>query len=109
MTAARPLPNSCVKKLLFFEVPSATGWNTPTPANAFIPQYYVDISQKVSNNENALERKLKALEVYESEMRPYPHNRSLEAVRHLASWRGSLAGLPSAEVFQVGRIVDRGD
>jgi LmbE family N-acetylglucosaminyl deacetylase len=107
MTAARPLPNSCIKKLLFFEVPSATGWNTPTASNVFIPQYYVDLSQKVSDNRNALECKLKALQVYESEMRPYPHNRSLEAVRHLASWRGSSVGLPRAEAFQVGRIVTK--
>lgn len=107
MTAARPLPNSCIKKLLFFEVPSATGWNTPTASNVFIPQYYVDLSQKVSDNRNALECKLKALQVYESEMRPYPHNRSLEAVRHLASWRGSSVGLSRAEAFQVGRIVTK--
>jgi len=105
MTAARPLPNSCVKQILFFEVPSATGWNTPTASNAFIPQYYVDLSQKVSDNENALERKLKALTVYGSEMRPYPHNRSLESVRYLAQWRGSLVGLLCAEAFQVGRII----
>ncbi|WAS04156.1 PIG-L family deacetylase [Gloeomargaritales cyanobacterium VI4D9] len=105
MTATRPLPNSCIKKLLFFEVPSATGWNTPTATNAFIPQYYVDLSQKVSDNVDALERKLRALTVYESEMRPYPHNRSLEAVRYLAQWRGSLVGLPCAEAFQVGRIL----
>jgi len=105
MTAIRPVPNNPVKKLLFFEVPSATGWNTPTAQNVFIPQYYVDLSQKVNDDEDALERKLKALTVYGSEMRPYPHNRSLESVRYLAQWRGSLVGLLCAEAFQVGRII----
>ncbi|XFA72926.1 PIG-L family deacetylase [Thermosynechococcaceae cyanobacterium Okahandja] len=105
MTAARPLPNSSVKKLLFFEVPSATGWNTPTPQNAFIPQYYIDLSKKINGSETALDYKLEALKIYESEMRPYPHNRSMKSVEYLAYWRGSSVGLLSAEAFQVGRIL----
>jgi LmbE family N-acetylglucosaminyl deacetylase len=107
MTAARPLPNSSVRKLLFFEVPSATGWNTPTSQNAFIPQYYIDLSQKVNGSETALDYKLKALKIYESEMRPYPHHRSIETVQYLAYWRGSSIGILSAESFQVGRIISR--
>lgn len=105
MTAARPLPNSSVRKLLFFEVPSATGWNTPTAQNAFFPQYYVDLSRKVNMSETALDYKLKALKIYESEMHPYPHHRSIETVQYLAYWRGSSIGIPSAESFQVGRII----
>ncbi len=106
MTAARPLPESTVKKILYFEVPSATGWNTPTSYNAFLPQYYVDLSQIVRNNKSALDIKLEALKIYESEMRPYPHNRSMGSVKHLACWRGSSVGLFSAESFQVGRIIE---
>jgi len=105
MTAARPLPKSTVRKILYFEVPSATGWNTQAPCNMFLPQYYVDLSQIVVEDQTALDIKLKALKIYESEMRPYPHNRSMKSVEYLGYWRGSSVGLLSAEAFQVGRIL----
>lgn len=104
MTAARPLPNSPVKQILFFEVPSATGWSAPTQ-KIFIPQYYVDTSQVLSCGKTALERKIKALEIYSSEMRAYPHARSLKAIESLSILRGVMVGLKSAEAFQIGRIV----
>ena len=48
-----------------------------------------------------LDAKLAAFVCYESEMRPFPHPRSPEAVRALAQLRGSAAGLAAAEVFSV--------
>ena len=38
MTACRPQPNFCVKKMFFFEVPSSTEWNT---GESFIPNYSI--------------------------------------------------------------------
>lgn len=105
MTAARPLPNSPIKQILFFEVPSATGWNTPISENAFIPHYYVDISQSVNEFDTALDLKIKALEIYSDEMRLYPHARSIKSIVSLADFRGSSVGLLQAESFQVGRIL----
>ncbi|AXY67722.1 PIG-L family deacetylase [Thermosynechococcus sichuanensis E542] len=105
MTAARPLPNSPIKEVLFFEVPSATGWNTPISGNAFIPQYYVDISQNINDFYTALDLKIKALEVYSNEMRSYPHARSIESIKALADFRGSSVGFLHSESFQVGRIL----
>ena len=46
-----------------------------------------------------LERKHKALSAYASEMRDWPHARSLEAVEHLARWRGAQVGVEAAEAF----------
>ncbi len=96
VTACRPLPGQCVKTLLFFEVLSSSEWQTPGSAPAFLPNYFVDIS-------NCLDKKLQALEAYESEMRPWPHPRSLEAVGNLARWHGATVGVEAAEGFVLGR------
>ncbi|WP_445636141.1 PIG-L deacetylase family protein [Nostoc sp. DSM 114161] len=96
ITATRPIPGSTVKTLLFFEVASSTEWQTPGSAPAFTPNWFVDISETLS-------LKLKALVVYESEMRPWPHARSMEALEHLARWRGASVGLKAAEAFVLGR------
>jgi N-acetylglucosamine malate deacetylase 1 len=96
VTATRPLPDSRIKTLLFFEVPSSTEWQTPHSAPAFSPNWFVDIS-------DTLGAKLKALETYQSEMRPYPHPRSCVAIEHLARWRGATVGVEAAEAFILGR------
>ena len=96
-TAARPLPESGVERILSFEVPSSTEWQFSGPA--FRPNWFTDISQQ-------LERKLEALSCYESEMRPWPHARSVKAVEHLARWRGAAMGLEAAEAFSLGRAVE---
>ena len=80
VTACRPLPGHCVKRLQSFEVPSSTEWQTPGSRPAFQPNCFVDISETI-------ELKMRALEVYASEMRA-SHSRSLQAVDHLARWRG---------------------
>ena len=99
MTACRPLPESKVRKILCFETPSSTEWQTPAPHATFTPQYHVDITEM-------LDLKMRALAEYETEMRPFPHPRSLEGVTHLARWRGASIGRPAAEAFMVSRIID---
>jgi len=96
ITAARPLPGSLVETLLFFEVPSSTEWHIPGSAPAFMPNWFLDIS-------TTLECKLTALDAYASELRPFPHSRSPEAVEALARWRGASAGMTAAEAFLLGR------
>ena len=39
-------------------------------------------------------------------MRKWPHPRSLEGVKTLALWRGSTAGMKSAEAFILGRNIE---
>lgn len=96
--ACRPVPGQPVRETYFFEVQSSTHWR---PNVAFTPSHFVDVSE-------TLDRKLEALRAYEMEMRPSPHARSLEAVEHLAKWRGSLVGVPAAEAFVNGfTILDR--
>jgi len=97
VTACRPMPgNQGVNTILFFEVASNTEWQFPVSAVPFTPDWFVDISA-------TLELKSKALLAYESEMRPWPHARSIKAVEHLAGWRGASIGTTAAEAFMLGR------
>jgi LmbE family N-acetylglucosaminyl deacetylase len=98
VAACRPMPGSSVKELYMFEVASSTEWQPPAFGRPFEPQYFVDISSELPD-------KLKALECYTTEMRPWPHPRSLTAVEHLARWRGATVGIDAAEAFAVGRII----
>ena len=92
VTACRPTPGHVVRRLLSFEVASSTEWQPPGSAPAFQPNWFVDIS-------NQWERKREALAAYVSEMRDWPHARSLKAVEHLARWRGAQVGFEAAEAF----------
>ena len=96
ITATRPQPNQSVKQLLFFEVQSSTDWQPPCSAPSFAPNWYVDVS-------HTLEMKIEALKIYDSEMREWPHARSIKAVEYLARWRGASVGSEAAEAFILGR------
>ncbi len=102
MTACRPIPGGQVNSILFFETPSSTEWQAPGPATAFVPNWFVDVS-------STLDLKLKALKAYRSEMRAWPHARSLEAVTHLARWRGATIGVQAAEAFVLGKHLVKGE
>jgi len=95
-TACRPLPGSCVRQLLFFEVASSTEWRPS--GEGFVPNVFYDISAH-------LPAKLRALEAYASEMREFPHARSIRALEALALWRGASCGHAAAEAFSAGRII----
>ena len=98
VTACRPTPGQTVQRLLSYEVNSSSEWQPPGSAPAFLPNWFVDISKQ-------WQRKHEALIAYKSEMRPWPHSRSLEALEHLARWRGAQVGVESAEAFCLLRQV----
>jgi len=98
MTACRPQQGQPVRTLLAFAVPSSTEWQPPGSGSAFEPNWFVDIS-------DTLAAKRAALEAYHEEMRPWPHPRSLEAVEHLARWRGAAVGCEAAEAFVLVRFM----
>jgi LmbE family N-acetylglucosaminyl deacetylase len=99
VTACHPQKGHPVRTLLFFEVPSSTEWQPPGSAAAFLPNWFIDIS-------DTLERKLEALSTYSEELRDFPHPRSHEAVEALARWRGATVGSRAAEGFVLGRRID---
>jgi len=97
ITACRPLITT-VKSILFFEVPSSTEWQCSQNKSGFNPNWFEDINATLS-------LKMEALKYYNSELRSWPHPRSLEGVEHLARWRGCAAGLEAAEAFVLGRFI----
>jgi LmbE family N-acetylglucosaminyl deacetylase len=80
------------------EALSSTEWATEGTGGVFAPTTFVDIA-------STLDTKLKALAAYSSELRPFPHLRSLDTVRHLACLRGATVGLEAAEAFVLVREV----
>ena len=92
MTACRPLKQESVREIYSFEVLSSTEWTGPRRDMCFVPSRFINIS-------DTIDRKIKALKCYTSEIRPYPHPRSAQGVMLLAKNRGLEAGLKYAEAF----------
>lgn len=97
-TACRPTPGHSVRKLLSFEIASSTEWQPPTSGVQFQPNVFVDIG-------DYWELKRLALEAYTSEMRAWPHPRSIKALEHLARLRGAQVGVEAAEAFVLLREI----
>jgi len=100
IAACRPQPGHPVDELLFFEVPSSTEWRPPGSGEPFTPNWFVNVSETFG-------KKLEALAAYDTEMRSFPHPRSLRAVDALAQWRGAAVGVDAAEAFMLARKVVR--
>lgn len=96
MVALKPKPGSTIKKVLCYETLSETEWAAPSVEALFVPNVYVDISE-------TLELKLKAMSEYKSELKEFPHPRSLETISALAKLRGSAVGVKAAEAFMLIR------
>jgi LmbE family N-acetylglucosaminyl deacetylase len=52
-----------------------------------------------------IERKVAAMQAYESEARRFPHPRAPESLRAIAARWGSVSGLGAAEAFDLVRRV----
>ncbi|HLA29180.1 MAG TPA: PIG-L family deacetylase [Syntrophales bacterium] len=94
LTATRPTAGCSVKELYSYEIPSSTEWAFAQFAPAFLPNVFVDISTTIDS-------KIKAMQIYESEARPFPHPRSPEALRTVAQRWGSVVGLVAVEAFEL--------
>ncbi len=84
-----------VKRVLAYETLSETDFGLGTELG-FRPNVFVDIAPY-------LEGKLKAMDIYASEMAAFPFPRSHEALRALAEVRGVASGYHAAEAFQLLR------
>ncbi|ARI76251.1 PIG-L deacetylase family protein [Halobacillus mangrovi] len=83
-----------LKELLFMEVPSSTEWGLNKTMNQYSPNTFIEIGEKNVN------KKLEALSHYRGVMRDYPHPRSHDYIKGLASYRGGQAGMVYAESFE---------
>lgn len=99
LVATRPT-ETFIEAIYAFDTASSTEWAFP---RSFAPDTWVDIT-------DSLERKLAAMACYESELRDYPHPRSLKALEHRARAWGNMNCLEAAEPFvTVRRIIRRGE
>ena len=81
-----------------YETLSETNWNAPYLTPGFVPNVFVDISDQI-------ETKIEAMRQYASQLKDFPHERSLDAIRALASLRGSTVGRTAAEAFVLVRDI----
>ncbi|MGA7752702.1 MAG: PIG-L deacetylase family protein [Candidatus Sulfotelmatobacter sp.] len=98
LTATRPMAGQPVREIYAFEVPSSTEWAFQRLEPSFRPNVFVDIA-------NTIDAKVAAMECYESEARKFPHPRSPEALRALATRWGSVVGCAAAEAFELVRSI----
>jgi N-acetylglucosamine malate deacetylase 1 len=94
--ATRPFAAPWTKRLYAFHTPSSSEWTASRRDRPFLPNVYSDITLE-------LERKLDAMRCYQSELRPYPHPRSLRSLRERAGYWGSVANFPAAEPLMLLR------
>ena len=86
-----------INKIMFYEEPQ----NTPfTEVGSFVPNYYVDIS-------DVIQKKMKALRLYKSEQKKFPHPRSPNSLKLASAQRGSAIGVKFAEAFMIWREIDK--
>ena len=95
LVALRPI-NHKVKKILSYEILSETEWGQEI--EVFKPNVYVDITKTFN-------KKIEAMKAYKSELREFPHPRSLKAIEALAIKRGSEIGVKYAESFYLIREI----
>lgn len=98
LVAVRPVNGCSVHTVYMYETLSETGWNIPNSERSFIPDTWFDISPFV-------DRKIEAMQCYESQIRVYPNPRSGEGIKALAMYRGSMVGVEYAESFMTVRNI----
>ena len=89
-----------IKQVLMYECISETEFAPAFPEKVFIPNYFVDISDHLSE-------KLEIMEHYESELGQHPFPRSIENITALATFRGASVGVQYAEAFQLVKFIDK--
>lgn len=97
MIACRPLPKNSVTEIYCFEILSSTGWRGISNL-CFKPTLYVDIKDYIK-------KKIDLMKIYEKEIRPSPHPRSVESITAKAISRGSEVSLSYAESFELVRYI----
>lgn len=89
-----------IKQVLMYECISETEFAPSLPEKAFMPNYYVDISDHLA-------QKLEIMKIYASEIGEHPFPRSLRNLEALATFRGASVGVDYAEAFQLVKYIEK--
>ena len=99
VASSRPWSQRVFETELFVcQVGSLTEWSFQSFEPVFLPNAFVDISATIA-------AKIRAMGIYEGEVRPFPRPRSPDALRAAAAKWGSVPGLPAADAFELVRLV----
>ena len=98
LTATRPMQDESVKVIYSMEIPSSTEWNAFTRETSFIPNVFFNVS-------DTIDKKVEAMGLYHSELREYPHPRSLRFIKESAQINGARVGIEYSENFMLVRSV----
>lgn len=82
--------NAC-RTVCSFVIPAATEW---AASFSFAPNVFVDIKE-------SFEKRQKAMAAYQSELREYPHPRSLRSLEIIARYWGTMVGKEFVEAFEL--------
>ena len=89
-----------VRNLYCYRVPSSTEWTPSKPDTMFLPNVYVDIAAFAAKKYEAFAR-------YITELRDYPHPRSVKYLEETDRISGLRVGVDCAEEFMLLRqIID---
>jgi N-acetylglucosamine malate deacetylase 1 len=100
LVATRPQNNCSVKRVLSYETLSETEWGHPFQDSMFVPNYFVTLSAY------NLQKKIEAISAFTTQIKKFPHPRSIQAIESLAKIRGTTVGVCAAEAFSVIRIIE---
>lgn len=91
MTIFRPQGGQNPKIFSFF-IPSSSDWVDGAHFKHFEPNFFVDVH-------TTIHKKLDALKYYKTEMKPYPHSRSIDSLKIFSQYWGNRVGLEYVEPF----------
>lgn len=89
-----------IRKVLMYETISETEFAPALAEKAFVPNYFVDVSDYFS-------KKIELAKVYASEFGEHPFPRSIRNLEALAVFRGASCGAEYAEAFQLLKWIDK--
>lgn len=97
LVAARPQGADKINKIYCYETLSETEW-TPMQERPFVPNHFIDVT-------SVFHKKEEAMKCFKSQIKTFPHSRSLETFEALAKYRGATVGVERAEAFVVERQI----
>jgi len=98
MSAGKIFNHPYIKKIYMYECVSETEQAPALSENAFMPNYFVEISKYI-------DKKIDILKLFESEIKDHPFPRSEKTIKALAAFRGAQAGVEYAEGFMILRDI----